>query len=138
MNLRNYPECGKLFIFTTKNLCRDCIEQEEADFVLIKDYLMKNHAAGIPEISRDTGVSSKRVISMLHDKRLIAVCEIYDIKLLQCERCGKPNINGRFCPEYSDSLGKLCSELAINTLASQTDIDHTRPRKSVFTEHFRR
>jgi hypothetical protein len=138
MDLRNCPECGHLFVFSIKNLCPKCIEQEEADFKLVKDYLYGNSCADISEISRATGVATKRVIRLLRDSRLVAICEKKKIKILSCERCNSPIINGRFCPECCDSLADALNKMTAAESPRQACSNRESTGKNVFTAHFSR
>lgn len=59
MNLRNCPQCGKLFVYNIRNLCPECIKKDEKDFGCVRDYLYNHPRATIEEISEETGVSYK-------------------------------------------------------------------------------
>jgi flagellar operon protein (TIGR03826 family) len=105
MSLINCPECGKLFEKKARNLCPDCIEKEEQDFKLIKDYLYKNPGEGIIAVSEQTGVSDKKIIAFLKEGRLFV-----DASYLNCEHCGKPISSGRYCNKCFVSLSKKLSQ----------------------------
>ncbi len=94
MELRNCPDCGKVFTFISRNLCPACIEKEEASFNKVEEYLEENTGATISEISRATGVAEEKIIFFLRAGRLVPIGGKH---LLECESCGKPISSGRFC-----------------------------------------
>lgn len=94
MELRNCPECGRLFAYVTRNLCPACLEKEGEYFKKVEEFLRGHGGATITEISEATGVPEDKVISFLREGRLVASS---DSLLLECERCGKPIRTGRFC-----------------------------------------
>ena len=109
MSIRNCPDCGKLFEFYVKNLCPDCITQEENDFGAIVAFLKDNPGTKVPEISEATGIGANKIIKMLKSGRLISVCEQHGIVLLTCEHCGIPIAKGHLCPQCCESMSKVLS-----------------------------
>jgi hypothetical protein len=138
MTIRNCPECGKIFEFVFSSLCPECFERDEADLILIKDYLLGHFGATVADIVQDTGVAAKKVLRLLHDKRLIAVCEKNQIQLLSCERCQKPVLNERFCPECKEFLSARLSRLAkpAGHEDSRKPLKETAGGAGSFTAHF--
>lgn len=142
MTIRNCPECGKIFEFVFKTLCPECAEQDEADLLLIKDYLLCHSCATISEIAQETGVAARKVFRLLRDRRLTVVCEKNKIQILNCERCQKPVLNERFCPEcreyLSAILGKMSKENAGELTDSRKTVNQETISASPFTVHFSR
>lgn len=97
MELRNCPSCGKLFVYTTRNLCPDCKEKDEVNFHKVKDYLYENPGATIEEVSEETKVDTKKILEYLKEGRLML--KHSNTNILSCESCGKPILTGRFCDE---------------------------------------
>lgn len=95
MELRNCPNCGKLFVYVTKNLCPACAKKDEENFRNVKDYLYDNPGATIDEVSEETGVDTKKILEYLKEGRLIL--KQNNASILSCESCGKPILTGRFC-----------------------------------------
>ncbi|WP_422446897.1 TIGR03826 family flagellar region protein [Thermoanaerobacterium sp. DL9XJH110] len=104
MELRNCPECGKLFVYTVKNLCPDCVKKEEEDFEKVRDYLYDNPGATIEEVSEKTGVDSKKVLEFLREGRL--VLKNANAGILSCEMCGAPILTGRYCDKCAGDMKK--------------------------------
>lgn len=95
MDIRNCRQCGGIYVYDNFNICPKCRKQEEEDFQKVKKYLYENPDANISEVSEETGVETKKIISFLKQGRL----EIKDENnsILTCERCGKSIRTGRFC-----------------------------------------
>lgn len=100
MNLRNCPECGKLFVYNHRNLCPECLKKDEEDFDIVRDFLYKNPKATVEEISKKTGVSSKSILEFLKEGRLMLRSNNVNI-ILSCELCGEPIVSGRLCEKCS-------------------------------------
>jgi len=102
MELRNCPECGKLFAYVARNLCPACLEKEEEFFKEVESFLKGHRGATVSEISEATGVPEEKIISFLRAGRLITSGTNL---VLECDRCGKPIRMGRFCDECRTVLG---------------------------------
>ncbi|MGB9791651.1 MAG: MerR family transcriptional regulator [Thermacetogeniaceae bacterium] len=107
MELRNCPECGKLFAYVSRNLCPECIEKEEELFKKVESFLKEHGSATVQEISEATGVPESKVISFLRTGRLVASS---GSPLLECERCGRPIATGRFCDACRAALEAALKE----------------------------
>ncbi|HHY40379.1 MAG TPA: MerR family transcriptional regulator [Syntrophaceticus sp.] len=106
MELKNCPQCGKVFARISRDLCPDCIAQEDEIIKQIQQYLDEHHNATITDISEGTGIPTDKIIVLLQEGRLITR---ENSGLLKCERCGKSIPRGRFCSECSTTLSKLFS-----------------------------
>lgn len=120
MNLRNCPECGKVFLQVSRNLCPECVAREEKDFELVAKYVRKHTDATVESTSEATGVSEARIIMFLREGRLQAKGGL--AYALQCDRCGKPIGNGRLCEQCA---AELVSE--IQSLSETTKPEITKP-----------
>ncbi|MFP4662668.1 MAG: flagellar protein [Halanaerobiales bacterium] len=104
MDLRNCPQCGKLFAYDGRNkVCQVCRNNEESDYEKVKEYLWDNPNASIEKVHLETEVERELIIKFIRDGRLVA--EGINVEMLiECERCGKPIITGRFCPKCKQAL----------------------------------
>ena len=133
MNLKNCPQCGKLFASEHgEKLCPVCLEDEESDFQKVKEFLWDNPKATIEEVHKETGVERDLIIKFIRDDRLIAEGIDIDI-VIECERYGKAIAHGRFC--------KSCQEELIDGLSptkkkKKKDNQEKKKRKSVKDEMF--
>jgi rRNA maturation endonuclease Nob1 len=142
MTIRNCPECGKIFEIVFNDLCPECAAQDEADLLLVKDYLLSHRSATIAEIVEETDITARKVFRLLRDKRLIAVCEKNKIQILRCERCQKPVLGERFCPECKEQLSEFLSKMigrheGAPAYGGESDA-RGKTGASQFTAHFRR
>ncbi|HEY3315694.1 MAG TPA: MerR family transcriptional regulator [Bacillota bacterium] len=103
MELRNCPRCGNLFTYSGKNLCPVCLAEDEKEYDTLRAFLKDNPRAGLEETSEATGVKPERILKFLREGRIVAAQEV---SWIQCERCGKPIIAGRFCSECAGDLRK--------------------------------
>ncbi|MHB0886661.1 MAG: MerR family transcriptional regulator [Bacillota bacterium] len=101
MELRNCPRCGSLFAYTGKNLCSACLAEDEKEYDVLRAYLKDNPRASLEETAGATGVKAERILKFLRDGRIMAA---QDAPWLECERCGRPIVAGRFCPECAKKL----------------------------------
>ncbi|NLT94720.1 MAG: MerR family transcriptional regulator [Clostridia bacterium] len=113
MELRNCPECGKIFAFVGINLCPKCKEEDEKEFIKVKEYLYKNPNVGIFELAEATEVDEAKIVRWVREGRIEGK---YPGMVVSCERCGKSIFEGRFCPSCSNELARSFSgSLNINT-----------------------
>ena len=121
MELKNCPECGKLFSYEGVNdLCYVCREEQESDFKKVKDYLWEYPNATIEDVHEETGVDREIIIKFIRDDRLVA--EGLDVSFeLQCKRCETPIQSGRFC--------ERCKKELVDGLNSDSDDKEKRKRK---------
>ncbi|PKM82412.1 MAG: hypothetical protein CVU89_05255 [Firmicutes bacterium HGW-Firmicutes-14] len=105
-NLSNCPECGKVFVRMSKNLCPDCIDQEEKEFEEVRAYLKDNPGASVEEISGVTGADEKKILRWMREGRLEV--SFTEGGSLTCKSCGASIISGNYCArcarEMSDKL----------------------------------
>lgn len=102
-NLKNCPQCGKLYVYSGRYLCPDCIAQEEEDFLKVRKYVRDHPGAGIIEVSEETEIEEEKILQFLRDGRLysqgIAAA-------LSCENCGGAINSGRYCDACLRELDK--------------------------------
>lgn len=135
MNLRNCSECGRMFEFTARVLCPDCVNKEEEDYELIKNCLKHNPGAGILEVGEKTGISEKKILVFLKTGRLII--EPTNTILLNCERCGEPISSGRYCNNCCALLDKVL-ESPPRTADSSGTRGKNEAQRSRFTTNFQK
>lgn len=105
--LKNCPRCGKLFAYSCSSICNNCLNAEEEEFKLVKEYIYDNPGAIIPEVSDATGVSVDKIMRFLREERLEISSENSNL-ILECESCGKPIKSGKYCEECKT---KIASEI---------------------------
>ena len=70
LDLKNCKRCGKLFSFHDHNVCRDCLEQDNAEFAKIRDYVRRHPGVTALELSRETGVAPVVITRFQREGRL--------------------------------------------------------------------
>lgn len=108
-NVRNCPECGRVFTYDgRRNLCPRCIENEEKQYALVRKYVKDNPGASITEVAEGTEVDEDLILRFLREGRLHSKgLEAANITS-ECARCGKQILTGRYC---QDCLLKMAKEL---------------------------
>ncbi|HHY06007.1 MAG TPA: MerR family transcriptional regulator [Clostridia bacterium] len=102
MDLRNCPECGKIFNFLRTNLCPECQKKDEQCFRTVRRYIAQHPGVSAIEVSKNTGVSEEKVLHFLRQGRLSIGTEKQ--ARLGCELCGKPALGERYCVSCKDKL----------------------------------
>ncbi len=103
--IRNCPRCGRIFTYVNRLICSRCIEDEEQEFKLVKEYVYDNPGANIPEVSAATGVSVDRIMRFLREERLELKGNGESLGL-GCERCGMSIPSGRFCVKCKEEISQ--------------------------------
>ncbi len=108
MDLRNCPECGKLYINNNFQLCPDCRQRELDEEDKVAQYLREIAKASIAEICQATGVKEKIVLRMIKRGRVTGQVEVS----YPCEHCGRSITEGLLCASCNE---RLLSELPAET-----------------------
>lgn len=95
-DLRNCPECGKLFAYQGKNLCRKCQEKEEDEYLIVRRYVRDHPGATVFEVADATGIEEEKILGFLREGRLMSRGFVGS---LECERCGRKIAGGRYCDQ---------------------------------------
>lgn len=102
MELRNCPECGKVFSFVRTNLCPECQKKDEECFRVIRKYIARHPGVSAIDVSKDTGISEEKVLRFLRQGRLSIGMEKQ--AKMACELCGGFISGGRYCPSCQEKL----------------------------------
>jgi len=109
MELRNCPECGRVFAYIDINLCPACKKKDEENLVKVKEYLSENPHIGILELAEAVDVEEDRIMRWIREGRIEG--KKFPGMKVSCERCGRPIQEGRFCIKCSNELAKGFSSL---------------------------
>ncbi|QSO48137.1 TIGR03826 family flagellar region protein [Alicyclobacillus mengziensis] len=116
MPIANCKRCQRIFNKTRRDICPDCIAEEDAAFVAVRAYLREHKDATMAQVTEDTEVEIGIIISLIQDGRLI----LRDNPNLTypCARCGAPTQAGRYC---ADCAKELTHELSVARTRLQKD-----------------
>lgn len=129
MGVKYCPECDKLYAENPVGICLACQQAEEPLAALVANYLREKQKASIEEVHQATGVKHKTILRMLRAGRISS--EHGFSVFFNCETCGAPIPDGRFCEPCSRKMsGKLqekAREMALD--AKPTPQVDTQARK---------
>ena len=72
MSLNNCKNCGKLFLQEgfLIDLCKECFDQRENEFRILRDHLNRYPGMPIPEVSERTGIPISKILSWVREGRI--------------------------------------------------------------------
>ena len=109
MDVRNCKQCGKVYNYIGGTpICPECQKKAEDKFDDVKRYIYDHPKCGIQEVATEMEVSVAQIRKWLKEERL-SFSEDSEIAL-NCEKCGKKILTGRFC--------KLCKDTMTNQFSS--------------------
>ena len=131
--IRNCPRCGKIFSCFGRPICNTCIDAEENEFKLVKEYIYDNTGATISEVAQETEVSVEKIMRFLREERLEIMSENSNL-LLECERCGRAIKSGRFCENCKVDMNKdFKREFGLDKKASEPKPQSNTDRERMYT-----
>ena len=103
MEVRNCRECGKMFNYTSgMQVCPICMRKMDEKFNDVKKYIYDNPGVGIQQVSEEMEVSVKLLKKWVREERLTFAAG--SGVGIDCERCGKTILSGRFCDECKNKV----------------------------------
>ena len=109
MDVRNCKKCGKLFQYQGESICPVCAKEMEEKFMSVRTYIYDNPHANVIQVAEDNDVPIQQIKKWVRQERL-SFSKESGISI-DCEKCGRPILTGRFCKEckatMTDSLSKL-------------------------------
>jgi len=103
MDIRNCPECGKIFTYIRTNLCPACQQKDEEAFRVVRTYLAQHPGVDILTVAETTGVSEENIIRYVREGRITMGIERGFVQI-NCEICGVLISHGRLCQTCSEKL----------------------------------
>ena len=105
MEIRNCRECGKMFNYIAgMPICSSCARKLDEKFTQVKQYIYDNPGVGIQQVSQDNDVSVNLIKKWVREERLTFTAG--SSVGIDCERCGKTILSGRFCEECKKQVTK--------------------------------
>lgn len=110
MDVRSCKQCGKIFNFIGgAPICPECAKAAEDKFDDVKQYIYDHPKCGMQEVAKEMDVSVAQIRKWLKEERL-AFSEDSEIAL-NCEKCGKKILTGRYCKGCKDTMTNQFSSL---------------------------
>jgi ribosomal protein L32 len=101
VEIKNCPECGKVFSTISGDICPECKKIEEEEYEKVYKFLKENPLSSIERVVSETGVSRRKILKFLKRGEITGM-EIQ--KELRCSHCGRPISVGRFCKDCAKKL----------------------------------
>ena len=102
MDVRNCKSCGRMFNYIGTSICPECSKAVEEKFDDVKKYIYEHPKCSIHEVAEEMEISVAQIRKWLKEERL-TFSEDSDITL-NCEKCGKKILTGRFCKACKESM----------------------------------
>lgn len=110
MALKYCPECDKLYMENPVGICLACQDAEEPLAEKVRAFLRESNKATIEEVHQATGVKHKTILRMIRSGRIQS--EHGFSIFFNCESCGAPIQDGRYCDACSRKLsGELLEKV---------------------------
>ena len=137
MELRTCERCNKAFIRTAplQILCQSCIELEEKEFLLVKEFLVKHPGANAETIAEALEIPQKTILRFIQGGRLETTVRS---NVLVCSNCGKKIDKGTLCPECQALLRKELQSVARPVKKIEPDADSVKTASKSTGFHIRR
>ncbi len=120
MSIKKCPRCGKIFSPISGSLiCGECIKLEEQEFEKVRSYLKINRGADINTVSKETEVSTKKILKYLREGRIEVTEGMSDF--LKCEKCGVNIRSGQYCRSCSEKVAKNLQSVLIKKEEPKTE-----------------
>lgn len=124
-NLRNCPQCGRLFAYNGRNLCSRCLRAEDEEYMVVRRYVRDHPGATVFEVADETGVDEEKILQFLRDGRL----EARGLQqMLECGRCGKKISQGNYCEDCLKIMDAELRGAVSKSQASAPEPERFTPR----------
>jgi uncharacterized protein len=107
-NLGNCVRCGKLFL-KVRDICQDCYQKQEDNFVLVNEYLRTHKSSTIQEVSEETGVSIAQIRQFILANRI--QLSFFPNLSYPCDSCGSPIKEGKKCHSCLVTISELSKQV---------------------------
>ncbi len=114
MDVRNCKLCNSLFNYDGNSLCPACRKKMDDKFLEVRQYIYDNPTASMTVVAEENDVPIQQIKRWIREERL-SFSKDSGISI-ECEKCGKPILTGRYCTEcrnnMTHSLNKLYASAA--------------------------
>lgn len=93
--------CGTIMTRSFRNVCPNCVQQEEENFERVKFYVRDHPQCTVADIVHDLEIPPEQINELLESGRLEKTGTVFDH---QCKTCGKLIKSGLICGDCSHEL----------------------------------
>ena len=123
MEVKNCKKCGAFFNFVSGlPLCPSCMKEIDDKFSEVKQYIYDHPGVGIQEVSEENEVPIVIIKKWVKEERL-AFAEGSAIGV-DCERCGRMILTGRFCEACKADVKKQFGNIIATTKQPEKKPEH--------------
>jgi flagellar operon protein (TIGR03826 family) len=108
--MRNCIRCKRIFLRSTSPVCPACVQKEEDDFILVRDYIREHPHCGLQKVEEETGVTMEMLLKFLREDRLQLSSESGMKGALKCQKCGEAIDVGKYCDRCTNELSAGLTE----------------------------
>lgn len=128
MPISNCKRCGRIFNKMGRDICPECIREEDALLGEIRQLLRKRPHSTIHDVAEGVSVEYDDIVDLIRAGRLI----LRDNPNMSypCERCGGPTSSGRYCPACSRQLANGFQQAS----AALKDKEKQKPGKGFYSK----
>lgn len=100
LNIKNCPQCGRVFAVGIHEICPACVKELEEQYELCAKYLRENRGATMSQLSEETGVSMNQITRFIREGRISLAdlpnmgypCDVCQTQIrdgVMCDSCRK-------------------------------------------------
>ncbi len=119
MDVRNCKRCGNLFNYNGNPICPSCEKLMEDKFLEVRKYIQDNPGASMPTVAEENDVPIQQIKKWIREERLTFSKD--SGVSIDCEKCGRPILTGRFCAECKKTMTNSLNNLYVTTAPQAKD-----------------
>lgn len=109
MDVRNCKLCNSLFNYDGNSLCPACRKKMDDKFLEVRQYIYDNPTASMTIVAEENDVPIQQIKRWIREERL-SFSKDSGISI-ECEKCGKPILTGRYCTECRNNMTHSLNKL---------------------------
>lgn len=108
MPIANCKRCGRIYNRVRRDICPNCIEEEDQLYLKVREFLRENRDASLEEVVKATEIPMQTLIQMIQDGRIML--RDNPNMAYPCERCGSLTQSGRYCMKCTKEIANSLSQ----------------------------
>lgn len=119
MDVRNCKKCGSLFDYKGDPICPACEKVMEDKFLDVRQYINDNPSASMTKVAEENEIPIPQIKKWIRQERLSFTKD--SGVSIDCEKCGRAILTGRFCPECRKTMTNSLNNLYVTTAPVKKD-----------------